>query len=108
VGRPFTQLKQHQVVAVVSIWTEKHGHSEAHVVEWVWVGMSDRDVLASVFISIQAVLSQPYLAFAREEAVMRDKEWAWDLDRRENERRNGWGKRVWTAERAGKYRKERE
>lgn len=49
------------------------GLSEAHVVKWVWDGMSDRDTLTSVFISTQAVLTQPHLAFATEEAEMREK-----------------------------------
>lgn len=68
------------------------GLSEAHVVEWVWDGASDRDILTSVFLSTQAVVTQPHLAFAREEAEMREKEGARDLGKRENERRNGRGR----------------
>jgi len=68
----------------------------------------DRDILASVSIIIQAVLTQPHLAFAREEAEMSEKGHAGHLGRREIERRDGWGKREWTAERAEKYWQERE
>lgn len=87
-------------MTVVSIRAEKCELSEAHVVEWVWEGVSDRDILT--FISTQAVLTQPHLTFAREEAEMREKERAGDLGKREDERRNGWGKREWKAEIARK------
>lgn len=71
-------------------------------------GAPDRDILTSVFISTQAVLTEPHLAFAREEAEMRGKEGARDLGKKENKRRNGWGRRGWKAEIARKCWKERE
>jgi hypothetical protein len=51
----------------------------------VWDGASDRDILTCIFISTQAVLIQPNLAFAREEAEMREEKLARDLGKREKE-----------------------
>lgn len=50
--------------------------------------------LTSVFISIQAVLTQPHLHVTREEARMREKEeGAGNPGKRGHEMRKGWGER---------------